>query len=231
MEPVPQVVHGPALPPSVRGRAVVADSQQLLHAAGGHAQQRGDPHPEHRPRAAQIDGRRHPGDTAGADGGGQGGAQGLEGGDPPDRTVPGVEQGAQSGGQPQPDPEQGEKAAAQRQQQPGKEKETQQPGVPQGVGRAGEERQAYHLQTEPGPVRRTGPGGSGICGGRENQNGRGPAALRPGRCSPVSGAWGRGCPRPDSPGCSCPRPGGWPAAPSGPAAPCPPGGRTAPGPG
>ena len=190
VEPIPQIVHGSALPPSVRGGAVVADGQQLLHTAGGHAQQRGDPHPEYRTGAAQIDGRGHPGDTAGADGGGQGGAQGLEGGDPPDRAVPGTEQRAQGGGQPQPDPEQGEKAAAQGQQQPGEEKEPQQPGVPQGVGRTGEKGQAYHLQRKPGPVRRTGPGGSVICGGRENQNGPEPAALRPGRCSPASGAWG-----------------------------------------
>ena len=47
---------------------------------GAHAQQGGDPHPEHSAGAADGDGAGHACDVARADGGGQSGADSLEGG-------------------------------------------------------------------------------------------------------------------------------------------------------
>ena len=75
---VPQVVHRPAAPAARRVFAAVVDAQHVLGVAGHHAQQRHDPHPEHRPRPAGKDGCRHPHKVAGADGGRQRGAQALE---------------------------------------------------------------------------------------------------------------------------------------------------------
>ena len=45
---------------------------------GEHPKESREPHPEHRPRPAEEDGRGHPGDGAGTDGGRQGGGKGLE---------------------------------------------------------------------------------------------------------------------------------------------------------
>ena len=157
--PSRRLVHGSALPPSVRGGAVVADGQQLLHTAGGHAQQRGNPHPEYRTGAAQIDGCGHPGDAAGADGGGQGGAQGLEGGDPltgrswgrnrEPRVADSHSRTRNRGKKPQPrdssSPVRGERTPAAR-------------GP---TGRRPHGREGTSISPpKPGPVRRTGPGGS-----------------------------------------------------------------------
>ena len=60
----------------------IAARQGDLPKFGGHAQKAADPHPEHRPGPAQADGPGDPDDVAGAHGGRQGGAKGLEGGNP-----------------------------------------------------------------------------------------------------------------------------------------------------
>ncbi len=52
--------------------------QGAFEIAGGHAEQRHDPHPEHRARAAEHDGHRHPGDIAGTHAAGHGQHQRLE---------------------------------------------------------------------------------------------------------------------------------------------------------
>ena len=128
---VPQVVHRPAAPAARRVFAAVVDAQHVLRVAGHHAQQRHDPHPEHRPRPAGKDGGGHPHKVAGADGGRQRGAQALEladglflaggmGGDAP------VGQDSAEGMlHPVAPPPQLEAPGAHRQQQPGAEEQPQ----------------------------------------------------------------------------------------------------------
>ena len=128
---VPQVVHRPAAPAARRVFAAVVDAQHVLGVAGHHAQQRHDPHPEHRPRPAGKDGGGHPHKVAGADGGRQRGAQALEladglflaggmGGD-----APVGQDGAEGVPHPVAPPPQLETPGAHRQQQPGAEEQPQ----------------------------------------------------------------------------------------------------------
>ena len=57
----------------------VLDRQQNLGVLGHHAHQGSDPHPEHGAGAADEDSAGDARNVAGADGGGKGGGQGLEG--------------------------------------------------------------------------------------------------------------------------------------------------------
>ena len=128
---VPQVVHRPAAPAARRVFAAVVDAQHVLGVAGHHAQQRHDPHPEHRPRPAGKDGGGHPHKVAGADGGRQRGAQALKladglflaggmGGD-----APVGQDGTEGVPHPVAPPPQLEASGAHRQQQPGAEEQPQ----------------------------------------------------------------------------------------------------------
>ena len=78
VQPPLQGVHGAALHFAVPGAHPVLDGDEGLGVLGGDAEHAGDPAPEHRAGAAQEDGGAHPDDVARADGGGQGGGQGLE---------------------------------------------------------------------------------------------------------------------------------------------------------
>ena len=77
-QPVGEVVHRATLPRALLILVPVKDAQHVFGKAGHHAEEGHDPHPEHRPRPAAEDGRCHPHDVAGADGGRQRGAQALE---------------------------------------------------------------------------------------------------------------------------------------------------------
>ena len=74
-------VHRAAHPVALGVALAVVHGQRDLHQLGAHAQQRGDPHPEHCAGAADGDCARHARDVAGAHGGGKCGAHRLEGGD------------------------------------------------------------------------------------------------------------------------------------------------------
>jgi hypothetical protein len=73
-----QVIHRAAAPFAFFVPAAEEDAQHVFGIVGHHAHDGGDPHPEHRAGAAHGDGVGHARDVARADGGGQGGAQGLE---------------------------------------------------------------------------------------------------------------------------------------------------------
>ena len=75
---VPQIVHGAAAPFILGIFAAVVDAQDIFGIVGHHAEEGHDPHPEDGAGTAGYDGSRNAGDVAGADGGGQGRAQGLE---------------------------------------------------------------------------------------------------------------------------------------------------------
>ena len=77
-EPALDVVEGTAQHASVRGDFAVLHRQQTLGVLGRHAEQGGDLHPEERAGTAGGDGGRHADDVAGADGGGEGGAERTE---------------------------------------------------------------------------------------------------------------------------------------------------------
>ena len=157
VEAVPQVEHGAALPPAAGGGGLILHRQQFFHTPCGHSQQGGHPHPEHRPRPSQVDGHGHPGDAARADGGGQGGGQGLEGGDAAAfGGAAGVEQAPCGHPPPQPEAPQGKEPAPHCQYQTGEQKEPQQPGVPQRVGQPSQER---HKTPPPKQERRGPPAG------------------------------------------------------------------------
>ena len=75
---VPQVVHRAARPLAVLVAAAVVDTQEILREVGHHTEEGGDPHPEHGTGAARDDGGGYARDVTRTDGGGQGGAEGLE---------------------------------------------------------------------------------------------------------------------------------------------------------
>ena len=102
---------------------MILDRQQLFDTAGGHAQQGGDPHPEHRARPSQIEGHGDPSNAAGADGGGQRGGQSLERGDAgPCSAARRAEQASRCGGPPQTKAAQGKAAGAYSQNHTGEKK-------------------------------------------------------------------------------------------------------------
>ena len=68
-------VHRPAQHGAVLGRDAVLHGQQRLAVLRGHAEDAGQPHPQHRAGAAQADRGRDADDVAGADGGGKRGRQ------------------------------------------------------------------------------------------------------------------------------------------------------------
>ncbi len=82
-QPFGNVAHRSALHGAVGQVLAIFHRQHGLGIFGRHPDQGADPHPEDRSRAAEVDGRGHPGDVAGADGGRQGGGQRLERGDIP----------------------------------------------------------------------------------------------------------------------------------------------------
>ena len=75
---VAKVVHGTARPLAVLVAAAVVDAQKVFREVGHHTEEGGDPHPEHGTGATRHDGGGHARDVARTDGGGQGGAEGLE---------------------------------------------------------------------------------------------------------------------------------------------------------
>ena len=78
---VAEIVHRAAGPFALGVFAAVEDAEDVFGIVGHHAQEGHDPHPEHGAGAAHEDGAGHADDIAGADGGGQGGAETLELGD------------------------------------------------------------------------------------------------------------------------------------------------------
>ena len=76
-----QIVHGAAAPFAPLIPAAEEKAQHVFRIIGHHADDGGDPHPENGAGAAHGNGVGHAGDVSRADGGGQGGAQGLELGD------------------------------------------------------------------------------------------------------------------------------------------------------
>ena len=130
---VPQVVHGSAPEPPIRAGTLVLDCQQLFAAAGHHAQQGGYPHPEHRPRSTQGEGGGHSGDGASAHGGGQGGGQRLEGGQPARLLPAPLKEGARCGPPPGAAFKQLKQSGAGGVYQSRQQKQPQQPGGPKGV--------------------------------------------------------------------------------------------------
>lgn len=79
LQAVLDVVGRAAAIQAVAVAALVDLGQGAFEEAAGHADQRGDPHPEHRPRTAEGHGDADPGDVAGADPAGEAQHQGLEG--------------------------------------------------------------------------------------------------------------------------------------------------------
>ena len=75
------VVHGAAYIVALGVPLPEVDSQGHFGELGAHAEQSGDPHPEHGTGTADGDGAGHTGDVAGTHGGRQSGADCLEGGD------------------------------------------------------------------------------------------------------------------------------------------------------
>ena len=71
-------VHGAAEHVAVVILHAVLNGSEGLGVLRGDAEHAGDPHPEHRARAARDDGRAHADDVAGADSGGKSRAQGAE---------------------------------------------------------------------------------------------------------------------------------------------------------
>ena len=140
-KPPLHIAHGAALPATVRGFFPVAHGQSLFRKAGHHAQQGGDPHPEHRARTAVKDGGGHPGDAPGADGGGQRGREGLKLGQASRSSAfPPGKQGPGSGPQPAAGLKELEKAGADRVPEPRQQEKRQEPGVPYGVAQGGKNR-------------------------------------------------------------------------------------------
>ena len=72
------VIHGAAHPVALGIALPVVDCQGHFRELGAHAQQSGNPHPEHGTRAADGNGARHAGDVAGTDSGRQSGTDRLE---------------------------------------------------------------------------------------------------------------------------------------------------------
>ena len=99
-----KIVHGPAVP-GAGPKPPVPQAQQVLGVGGHHPEKGHHPHPENGARTPADQGRAHPHDAAGADGGPQGGAQALQGADAP-RILPGqVGAAAQDGPQGLPQPQ------------------------------------------------------------------------------------------------------------------------------
>lgn len=80
-QPARDVVHGAAAEGAVLVLHAVFHGQHGFGVFGGHAHEAGHPHPEQGTGAADVDGRGHTGDIAGAHGGRKGHHQSLEVGD------------------------------------------------------------------------------------------------------------------------------------------------------